>query len=151
MTHKFTTWQEIRAAERLLDEQYHRCRDWLREEEERISKEEQEKRITAAKISNAPIVEAWKLRLKDHRYDPSVGGRYIFTVKFADGTGNSYHYLRGTTHPITGEPYDPMGKIEAFFVEGLPFEHEPSNWLNDDHLYDIVKIDPKDVPPFDRF
>lgn len=144
-TKKPTTWQEVREAERQLDEEYMRRREELRDIEDEIRGVAQQKRVAEFKARAAPITHAWRLRLKNYK-SWEGSSRYIVTLKFADGTGNSYHYVDEDEE--TGEPADLLkSPMKPFFVEGLPFEHEPSNWLNDDHLYDIVPIDPADVPP----
>ncbi len=151
-TKKFTTWQEIRAEEKRLSEEYSARREELSKLEEQLNAEARDKRTAKAKDTAAPPVQAWKLTTKNWRGgDP--GNPWIFTVRYADGTGNSYYSPRGTYDDVTGAPLKGWEKVqlEAFFVEGLPFEHEPSGWLKDDDLYDIVEIDVADLPPIKRF
>ena len=61
-----------------------------------------------------------------------------------------FHPVEGAYDAVTGLITDRSIPMQPFFHEGIPFDREPSNWLGDDHLYDIVRIKPKGMPPIDR-
>jgi hypothetical protein len=151
-TKQFTTWQEIRAEEKRLSEEYSARREELSRLEAQIREDAREKRIEKAKAAGAPPVQAWKLTAKNWS-GCEEGSPWIFTVRYADGTGNSYSSPRGTYDDVTGAPLPGWDKVElyAYFTEGLPFEEEPSCWLNEHRFYDIVEIDVADLPPIKRF
>lgn len=145
-----TTWQEVRAEEKRLAEEYSARREELAKLEQRLRYAAVDKRAAAAKKRAAKPVEAWKLTQK--RWQPGEGVPWMYTVRYADGTGNTYYPPSAAYDDVTGKPVlSPLPLHGAFFVEGLPFEEEPSGWLHDHHLYEIEKIDVADLPPIKRF
>lgn len=152
-TPKFTTWQEIRAEEKRLSEEYSARREELSRLEMKLSDDKIKKNRLAAKRRNAVPVEAWKLTQKGWQ-DIHDGVPWMYTVRYADGTGNTYYPPDEAYDDVTGKPVKSRKKLppyEGYFVEGLPFEEEPSMWLDEHRFYDIVKIDVADLPPIKRF
>jgi len=148
-----TTWQEVRAEEKRLAEEYSARREELAKLEQRLRYEAVDKRSAAAKKRAAKPVEAWKLTQKGWK-DTHDGVPWMYTVRYADGTGNTYYPPDEAYDDVTGKPVKSRKKLppyEGYFVEGLPFEEEPSMWLDEHRLYDIVKIDVTDLPPIKRF
>ena len=133
----------IKAEQKMLDKIYNDARERLLHEESQA--------MNAYKKTPSPVVEAWRLVLKQHVFDRKHDGfRTMYTVKYADGSGNTFHPVEGAYDAVTGLITDRSIPMQPFFHEGIPFDREPSNWLGDDHLYDIVRIKPKGMPPIDR-
>ncbi|NBT35833.1 MAG: hypothetical protein EBT03_09925 [Betaproteobacteria bacterium] len=152
-TPKFTTWQEIRAEEKRLTEEYSARREELARLEMKLSDDKIKKNRLAAKRRNAVPAEAWKLTQKGWK-DIHDGVPWMYTVRYADGTGNTYYPPDEAYDAVTGKPVKSRKKLppyEGYFVEGCLFEEEPSMWLHEHRFYDIVKIDVADLPPIKRF
>lgn len=142
---------EIRKERETLDKLYNEASKRLSEEEAAARSAASADRSRKWKEAAPPVVAAWRLKMKKHVFEREGGGcRVMYTVKYADGTGNTFHPVRGAYDEVTGRITDRSVPMEPFFVHGLPFEHEPSGWLSDDHLYDIVRINPSKMPPIDR-
>ena len=144
-TKKHRTLEEIRAEREALDKLY-------REAQARLSDEESAARSAVPPSEPSPVVAVWRLKMKQHVFEREGGDgfRTMYTVRYADGTGNTFHPAEGAYDPVTGLTTDRTVPMEPFFHEGIPFDREPSNWLGDDHLYDIVRIKPEGMPPIDR-
>lgn len=141
----------IRAEREALDRSYAEARERLSEEENEARCRLATERSAGWKAQPSPIVDAWKLTRK--RFEGWEGGTpWLYTVRYADGTGNTFRPQRGAWDEETGAPRPVKGRKavhEAYFDSGLDFEEEPSAWLRERRLWNIVRIDPADLPPLD--
>ena len=73
------------------------------------------------------MIEAWKLT--DRNGDPTSSFNHFWIVRYDDGTGNMVN---------------PDG--QRLFRETTRFEHEPSDYINDDSTFEILEVPPASVP-----
>ena len=73
------------------------------------------------------MIEAWKLT--DRNGDPTSSFNHFWIVRHGDGTGNMVN---------------PDGL--RLFRSTMPFEHEPSGYLDNTDLYRIHPVQPSTVP-----
>ena len=92
------------------------------------------------------IVQAWLLVNKS-KEDPDAANE-MYTVRFSDGTGNAFPVPN--PGDVNGWQRLTNGAFKPFSVSGLPFENEPSLWLNDHDYFNINEVSIEGLPKFEE-